>query len=137
MFKRLFNWIFDIDEVKTTAVLSRSVSGIPLLTFRSSWSRWSVTTTDAGIKGSHIAITITQLGENVEKIKQVLRREHDDCLSAENYEHLVLKIEQRIADGGYYWETKRNREGHLHFYKVMWTDPEMKEIAKLLEEYRS
>lgn len=136
MFKRLWNWIWDVDEVRTTQRLSTSVSGLPLLTFRSSLSGWSITNTKEGLQGAVIAVTITQLGNNVETIKSLLRREYDNYLTEEDYIRLVACVEKRLEDGGYYLDTERNRAGHLDFIRIPWSKEDKEIITKLLALFR-
>lgn len=135
MLKRLWNWIWDVDEVRTTIRLRTSVSGLPLVTFRSSLSGWSMGHTKEGLQGAAIAMSITQLGNNVETIKSLLKREYDDYLSEEDYMHLVASVQTRLEQGGYYLDTRRNHAGHLDFVRVAWSEEDKEIITKLLASY--
>lgn len=135
MLKRLWNWVLDVDEVRTTERLRTSVSGLPLVTFRSSLSGWSMGHTKEGLRGAAIAMSITQLGNNIETIKNLLKREYDDYLSEEDYKNLVASVQTRLEQGGYYLDTRRNRAGHLDFVRVPWSEEDKEIITKLLASY--
>lgn len=137
MIKRLWDWIWDIDGVRTEDVFCRSITGKPLVKCRSSLSGWSMWHTTEGLRGAQISINITQLGNNVEAIKGLLCGEFDDFLSKDHYNNLITKISQRIDDGGYYLTTKRNNTGNLDFVRVYWSQQDKEEIKRLLENSRN
>lgn len=137
MLKKIWDWIWDIDSVRSDIVIETSISGKPLLKFRSSLSGWSMSNTDEGLQGAHISITITQLGNNVSTIKALLRGEYQNYLSYQQYNRLVMAIEHRIADGGYYLSSARNAAGTLDFVRVYWDTEDREEIIALMQEYKS
>lgn len=133
--RNLWDWIWDVDEVRTTIKLRTSVSGLPLVTFRSSLSGWSMGHTEEGLRGAAVAMSITQCGNNIESIKSLLKREYDDYLSEEDYKNLVASVQTRLEQGGYYLDTRRNRAGHLDFVRVAWSEEDKEIITKLLASY--
>lgn len=135
MFKRLWNWIWDIDGARTTDVISRSVSGFPLVVLERSAYGWSLDQTAQGLQGAHLAICITQLGENVEVIQKLLRREYDDYFSDDDYKRLVQMVFRRLNDGGYYISTERNESGSLDLVRVPWKEEDKEMIRNLLASH--
>ncbi len=135
MFKTLWNWIWDIDGARTTDVISRSVSGFPLVVLERSAYGWSLSRTPQGLQGAHLAICITQLGENVEVIKKFLRKEYDDYFSEEDYKRLAQMVFRRLNDGGYYISTERNKTGSLDLVRVPWKEEDKKMIRNLLASH--
>lgn len=135
MFKTLWNWIWDIDGARTTDVISRSVSGFPLVVLERSAYGWSLNQTPQGLQGAHLAICITQLGENVEVIKKFLRKEYDDYFSEEDYKRLAQMVFRRLNDGGYYISTERNKNGSLDLVRVPWKEEDKETIRNLLASH--
>lgn len=136
MLKRLWNWIWDIDETRKEEVVKRSVSGEPLLIFkRGLYNNWGLIQTNNGLHGAMISVRITQIGDNVEVIKSLLRREYDDYLSQESYGKLIEEIKRRLAKGGYYYDSKRNSQGTLDIITVRWSEEDKQEILALLNEW--
>lgn len=135
MFKTLWNWIWDIDDVRSKDILKTSISGKALVEFRSSFGGWSLRQTDHGVKGSYICTTVSQIGNNIETIKQVLRREYDDYLSPDDYNELARVIRDRLSDGGYYLDTLRNKQGTVDFIRAYWSAEDKKEIQQLINSW--
>lgn len=135
MLKKFWDWILDVDELRTKDVLTRSVSGKPLVELHSSLSGSNISTTPEGIRGATIAMHVTQVGD-LKLVKQTLRREFDDYLSEDDYQTLLVNIETRLKDGGYSIGISHNHKGHLEFHRVPWNAQDKAEVENLIAFFR-
>lgn len=135
MFKKIWNWVWDVDGARTTSVLSTSITGVPLFELSTKgFGSWRLSQTNAGLQGAHVSIIITQLGANQEMIKNLLRGEYDHCLSQRQKDSLLEVIRERVAEKGWYMATVRNAQGTLDFVRVPWEYTDLEEIKQLLAE---
>lgn len=133
--KSIWNYIFDIDGARTESTISKSITGKPLTKCKSDMYGWSIWNTDEGIYSGLISVTITQFGNNVDIIKNLLLGELDDYVTSEQKVRYILKIQELISEGGSYLTTVRNYEGNLDFVRVPWEESDLNEIKSLMERF--
>ncbi len=127
--KKLFDWLLDRDNCRSHPALLTSMTGEVLL--RSSGRR-GFYTTDVGMQRAHVHSRMF-LGDNAEICKMILKGDFNFCLTKDDKEGYKQKINEAVAKGGEYWDTKRNSRGTLDFFRNKWKSEDLMEIKKLLE----
>lgn len=128
---KLFRWLFDIEECRSTQVYKRSIDGTPLVKF----DKDSIFNTEEGIRGAIVYHNIIMFGNNVELIKGVICGDFDNCLTKVSKNDLIENISDRLAFGGKCIISRRNSRGTLDFIGQKWQDVDLEEIKMLLEEH--
>lgn len=126
---KLFKWLFDIDECRSTQVYKRAIDGTPLVKF----DKDSIFNTEEGLRGSIVYHNIIMFGDNVGLIKGVLHGSFDSCLTKSSKDALIKNISDRLASGGKCTITRKNSHGTLDFIQQNWQDVDLEEIKILLE----
>lgn len=131
---KILGWVLAIGEPRQYSLRS-SITGEPLLMYQEGhMGGYSIETSDVGMQGAHVAITISQLGDNREAAIKVLRGEYDYCLSYTGKESLIDTIIDRMEVGGYYLTTQRNEQGTLDIIRVYWDEDTYTTVKQLIEE---
>lgn len=128
---KLFKWLFDIEECRSTQVYKRAIDGTPLVKF----DKDSIFNTEEGIRGAIVYHNILMFGYNVELIKGVICGDFDSCLTKSSKDKLIKNISDRLASGGKCTITRKNSRGTLDFIGQKWQDVDLEEIKMLLEKH--
>lgn len=101
----LIKWCFNVDEIRTTTVISRAIDGTALATFDEGGPlrSWALKSTNSGVQGAFVVNTIAmKFSSSKPHAMAALSGKLDHCLTQDSKDRINQIVKDILAQDGYY-----------------------------------
>lgn len=134
---KILKWLKSLLSFDKCSPLQLSLTGKPLLLYKTSAFGWGVKGTEFHLQGATIAFYVEQC-YNTDYILPLLRGEYDDYLTKEVKDRLISRVRHRLETSPISVKSFRSQKGEIEFNRVPWKQEETDTIRELIwREYEN